>query len=299
MEQDVKPFKTVEEQIKILSERGLIIDDQKEARQFLLNLNYYRISAYSLTLRNNDRFYNGVHFSDIMQIYNFDMELRASLLYLMEYIEVSIRTHIGYFHSKTYGPLGYLNQNAFKNGAYYETFKVDYENAIKEYGSKEAFVKHHKECYSGKFPIWVLVELLSFGSLSRLFKNLDVGLQDEICKNNYGVIGKIYIENWLQGFTILRNICAHRGRIYNREIPFSLKLHTRDKRMLTQNHLRLDKATKQLFVYLLVAQKITTDANIWQTFIQRFKSLIAKYPFVRLSNYGFPQNWKELLNIKE
>ena len=172
MAHDVKPFKTVDEQIEILLKRGLIVDDVEEAKQLLLNFNYYRISAYSLTLRKNDAFYHNIHFHDIMQIYNFDMELRASILYLLEYIEVSIRTHIGYYHSAVYGPLGYLDCSTFKEINRYEKFKTDYETAIEEYGYKEVFVMHHKEIYDGQFPVWVLVELLSFGSLSRVFKNL-------------------------------------------------------------------------------------------------------------------------------
>lgn len=173
MAHDIKPFKTADEQIEILAQRGLIIDDINEARQLLLNLNYYRISAYSLTLRKNDIFYTNVHFNDIMQIYDFDMELRASLLYLLEYIEVSIRTHIGYFHAKSYGALGYLDCSTFNDADRYKGFKKDYEKAINEYGNKEAFVKHHNEFYNGQFPFWALVELLPFGSLSRIFKNLE------------------------------------------------------------------------------------------------------------------------------
>lgn len=123
-------------------------------------------------------------------------------------------------------------------------------------------------------------------------------IQDEICKNHYGRIGEIYIENWLQGFTILRNICAHRGRIYNREIPFSLRLQKRDRTALANSGLRINKATKQLFVYLFGAKKIT-DSKVWQTFTDRFITLTSKYPFVSLSNYGFPEDWKTTLDIKE
>lgn len=83
MAQEVKPFKTIEEQIAILEEKGLIIDDEDIARKFLANLNYYRLSAYTLTLRKDDHFYDNVHFSDVMQIYRFDMELRAALMYLL------------------------------------------------------------------------------------------------------------------------------------------------------------------------------------------------------------------------
>lgn len=78
MAQEVKPFKTIEEQIAILENRGLIIDDKELAKKSLANLNYYRLSAYTLTLRKDDHFYDNVHFSDMMQIYKFDMELRAA-----------------------------------------------------------------------------------------------------------------------------------------------------------------------------------------------------------------------------
>ena len=52
-----KSFKTIEEQLEILRSRGLTIDDEDVAKEFLLWNNYYRVSGYSLTLRKNDIFY--------------------------------------------------------------------------------------------------------------------------------------------------------------------------------------------------------------------------------------------------
>ena len=49
-----KDFKTIEEQIEILRSRGLSIEDEAEAKDFLLRNNYYRVSGYSLTLRKNE-----------------------------------------------------------------------------------------------------------------------------------------------------------------------------------------------------------------------------------------------------
>jgi len=295
----VKPFKTIEEQIAILESRGLIIDDKESALRSLSNLNYYRLSAYTLTLRKNNEFYENVHFSDVMQIYNFDMELRAALLYLLESIEVSIRSYIGYYHGKTYGALGYYDTSAFENEERFQKFTDDYKKAIDEYGDKEIFVQHHKESYDGDFPIWVLVELLTLGTLSRLFKNLPSDIRTEICRNKFGKINDTYIGNWLQGCTILRNICAHRGRLYNRQIPFSLRLDKKDRRMLQENGILINRASKQLFVYLHVMRKIVPDEMVWNNFTNSFIQLTKKYPFVRLDYYGFPDNWKEILGIEE
>lgn len=178
-------------------------------------------------------------------------------------------------------------------------FTVDYKNAINEYGDKEVFVQHHKEVYNGKFPIWVLVELLTLGTLSRLFKNLPKDVRDEICKNNYGKINDEYIGNWLHGCTILRNICAHRGRLYNRQIPFSLRLGKADKQIFKDNNISINKASKQLFAYIVVMKKMIPDDNVWNTFVGRLSNLIKKYPFVRLDYYGFTGDWKKILSIND
>ena len=51
-----KEFKTIAEQIELLKSRGLQITDEQLAEEFLRNTNYYRVSGYSLTLRNHDVF---------------------------------------------------------------------------------------------------------------------------------------------------------------------------------------------------------------------------------------------------
>lgn len=48
-----KEFRTIEQQIAILESRGLKIPDKALAGDFLYRNNYYRVSGYSLTLRNN------------------------------------------------------------------------------------------------------------------------------------------------------------------------------------------------------------------------------------------------------
>lgn len=38
--------------------------------------------------------------------------------------------------------------------------------------SKEDFIDHHNKIYSGNIPTWVIIEILSFGAISKLYKNL-------------------------------------------------------------------------------------------------------------------------------
>ena len=296
---EIKQFSTIDEQLNILKERGLIIDDIDEAHRVLSYISYYRLSAYTLTLRCNDQFYEDVHFSDVLQIYDFDMEMRAALMHLLESIEVSMRTYIGYHHAKAFGALGYHDEKTFEDKARFKKFEEDYKKSIKEYGEKEAFVKHHNDVYGGQFPIWVLVEILTLGTLSRLFKNLTPELKSEICSTHYGLINESYIGNWLQGCTILRNICAHRGRLFNRHIPFSIKLSNKDKQLFKNKDIEIDKANKQLFVYLIVIRKMVPNNKVWDTFADKLIELVKKYPFVRLDYYGFTDDWKKVLGIKD
>ena len=110
---EVKPFKTLDEQIDILIDRGLIIEDRLFAKKSLSMINYYRFSAYTLTLRTDNTFYNNVTFNNVLDLYYFDKELRGLLMRVLESIEVSMRTHISYHHSKKYGPLGYEDSHNF------------------------------------------------------------------------------------------------------------------------------------------------------------------------------------------
>jgi abortive infection bacteriophage resistance protein len=75
-----KGFKTLDEQIAILDSRGLKIPDKSAAKEFLLRNNYYRVSGYSLTLRDHDVFFESATFQNIIDIYECDHEMRHILL---------------------------------------------------------------------------------------------------------------------------------------------------------------------------------------------------------------------------
>ena len=108
-----KPFRTIEEQLKILRSRGLIIDDEARAGAFLYRNNYYRISGYSLTLRENDRFFEAASFQDIAEIHDFDHEFRSILFQQLLTIEVQIKSMYAYEFAKIHAPADYLNDAFF------------------------------------------------------------------------------------------------------------------------------------------------------------------------------------------
>lgn len=282
-----KPFKSFEEQVDLLRERGLIIEDREYVISILKQINYYRLSGYTLTFRKQDVFNRGIRIEDIMQLYYFDSELRSALIYVLDALEVAFRTHIAYQHSKVYGPLGYKEGHGFENATYHDYFLEEFA-MITGYDKKgnDAFIKHYRDDYSNNFPIWVAVELISFGALSKLYNNLEYPIRKEIAQTYYGIPAD-YIQNWLRALVIIRNICAHRGRLYNRPIANKPRLSKQDNQLGIRND--------RVFIYIFILKKIVIDKQIWYTFIEQIESSIAKYPFVKLKYLGFPINWRELL----
>lgn len=115
----IKQPKTYEEQIKILKKRGLVIEDEIYAQDILSKINYYRFSAYTLTLKNDDLFHEGISFDQIYTLYEFDRKLRLDLLSLLEQIEISFRTKISYHLAHKYGATPHLNSSFFENERYF------------------------------------------------------------------------------------------------------------------------------------------------------------------------------------
>lgn len=106
---------TIEEQVELLRERGLVIDDEKSAKDFLARVSYYRLSGYTLSLRTGNVFHQGATFWLVCRIYEFDQKLRYLLLGIIEVVEIAFRTQIANHMALKYGALGYLDNSYFRD----------------------------------------------------------------------------------------------------------------------------------------------------------------------------------------
>jgi len=89
-----KPFLSIEQQIELLRSRELIITDDEydKAKDFLLNNNYYRVSGYTLTMRNRDTFTENASLDKLIQVYEADRQMRQAMLSIIEVIEVRLKS---------------------------------------------------------------------------------------------------------------------------------------------------------------------------------------------------------------
>lgn len=93
----IKKATTFGEQIEILKSRNMIISDTEEAINILKRISYYRLSGYMLTIKENNRFFDGISLMDVYNLYEFDKKLRNMLLGILESVEIAFRTHIAYY----------------------------------------------------------------------------------------------------------------------------------------------------------------------------------------------------------
>lgn len=148
------------------------------------------------------------------------------------------------------------------------------------------FVKHHIEKYDRQFPIWVSVELMSFGSLSSLFSILKAEDQKNISR--YYNTEPRFLKNWILCLVEVRNICAHYTRLYNMPLKENPRLY--------KENLRYRKEQNKIFPVLLIIKRMLKANEQWSSLLKDLKNTFAKYKgSFEFAFMGFPQDWEEIL----
>jgi len=274
------------EQLALIIEKGFIIPDGQEEEyiEFLQKTNYYRLSAYLLPFKKRDgTFFSNIKFSRIQRIYDFDSQLRALIFGIIEDIEVYLRTQIAYYTSHKYGPVGYLEEETFSKKHNRARFLDKIAGCI-EGNSNTLVVKHHKQKYDGKFPLWVIIEFFSVGMLSYFYKDMITEDKKAIAVNLYST-SPMQLESWLRCLTDLRNRCAHYSRIYFWSFPAMPKM--------PKNYDYV--ADRKLFSQLLMLKFLYPDNKKWNSkFMSALKALVEEYEKdISLKHIGFPDDWQE------
>ena len=222
----LKPFLTIEQQINQLKSRGMNFHDEKKAKYYLENLNYYRLGGYWLIFEENHdshKFKENTYFEDVLNLYIFDRELRLLLLDAIERIEVSIRSKLAYLLAENFGSHAHLKPEIFSSSLKYEKTFSKLKAEI-DRNKSEIFIKHHLDKYNEELPpIWVSVEVMTMGQISSWYSNIKDRKYRQIIAKYYGLDEKI-LSSFLHHLTIVRNTSAHHSRVWNRKftIDFSL-----------------------------------------------------------------------------
>jgi len=286
---------TVEAQLNKLEERGCVVEDRAYARSVLEKINYYRLANYFAVYLDDrkKRYKEGTSFNKALRLYDFDRRLRGQLLIYLEEIEISMRAIISNFHAYKYGALGYLNESHFAHNHNHVRFRAKIDR-LQEKNSHLNFVNHYRSKHDGAFPLWVMMELFSFGMLSFFFDDMHQSDKKEIAERHFGggtssggQFGARHIESWLSSLAELRNQCAHYCRLYANEFKPSPKpLEDAPYKM-----------AGKLFDYIYVIRLLYIKREGGESNLAlHLRTLIDEYSDVaELGVMGFPEEWEEVL----
>lgn len=282
-----QPPMTIDEQVENLKSIGLIVDDEEYAKKILNDISYFRlVKAYSLNLKPKNGCYDKqTTFKEIVDLYLFNANFRQIIFPEIEKVEINVRCRVAYFFAKQYGVLGYLQAENFADENYHAQFLKDINEEIGR-NSKAPFVRNFRENYEGgNLPIYALVEVFSFGTLSKFYKNM-LNKDKKAIAKSFGV-GYTYFESWLESISYVRNICAHYGRIYNAKLSKTPILY--------KEYTQVGIGNNRIYGVLLCLKHLLKNDVHWNLFVDKIELLFDKYQYVKISTMGFPENWRELL----
>ena len=308
-----KTFKTLDEQIDILVNKGLVIDDIEFAKSILLRENYFFLSGYRhlfMDPNDNKRYLDGTTFKELYSMFLFDRQIRNIIFKNILIVENNLKSILAYVMSKNHGfkENNYLNPNNFvrdsrKNRQINDLIRK-MKRQISVNGKQHTATAHYIINY-GYIPLWVVVKVLSFGIVGELYTILQYQDQKEIAD----VFG-ISINNMVDYLPILanyRNLCAHEDICYINRTQKTID-DTKYHKLLyiPINNEEYIYGKNDLFA-LVIILKTLLDPDNFNFFINEISyeldRLSGRLNVIKiekvLHEMGFPNNYKEIVRLEK
>ena len=307
-----KTFKTLDQQINILKEKGLVINDIDFAKKVLFKENYFFLSGYRylfMTKYKEKKFNDGTTFDELYSVFLFDRHIRNLMFKNILIVENNIKSITSYQLSKKYGfkEKDYLNPDNFTKDPMREKQVYDVLSKMKRQirvnGKQHTATQHYMFNY-GYIPMWILVKVLSFGLISELY--LILKNEDKEAISNFYEIDTEEMGTYLNLLSNFRNICAHEDILYDH----------RTQRLIsdTEFHYKLDIPKDEEGIYkfgkndlfamvIILKQMLEKDEFIdflreLEYEINLLDSRVNTVPLNSILNrIGFPDNWFEISKI--
>lgn len=290
----MKEYKTFNQQLTILRQRGMIVPTDGTPKRFLEQENYYNvINGYKDLFLEKDA--NGVpldpeeyqtntHFKELKALFLFDRELRFLFLKYILIFENSFKTVFSHEFSRKYPKANsYLElQNYVDNSPKNVLKQVSIlTKTIHDQVDKEGAIKHYIETY-GAVPLWVLVNYLTIGNMSHLYNVLKDAEKNTIAKYYSDKYARQYVstssirisardmQSALKIFNLVRNKCAHEERLYNSDFG-----NVRVASIAT--HFGMTNYDNRKIVVAIIYLKVMLNKNYFKKFYLELMDIIKRY----------------------
>ena len=306
-----KTFKTLDEQIDILTKKGLTIEDITYTKEMLLRENYFFLSGYRhlfLDPNNNRSYIEGTTFKELYAMFSFDRQIRNIIFKNILIVENNLKSILSYTISKNHGfkENNYLNPNNFVRDSRRMRQINDLIRKMKRQinvnGKQHAATAHYLINY-GYIPLWVVVKVLSFGIVSELYTILQYQDQKEIA-DTYGIEIKKLVD-YLPILANYRNLCAHEDICYcnrTQKIIDDTKYHQMLYIPINDDGYIYGK--NDLFAVIIILKQLL-DRDDFTLLISEInyelERLSGKLQVIKIEKVlhamGFPNNFKEIVRM--
>lgn len=210
------------------------------------------------TEESEEQYKNGTTFDEVYALYCFDREIRSIYLKYLLKLENSLKTVIAHEFSARYGHDNYLKLDNFQSTATTDIGELtriakknnlslsndivrvqqisaeenvgavikligDIQQEIARQMNKHHQVVTHYMTHHGYIPLWVLVNVLTFGKITNFYLNMKPADRVVIAKK-FAVPDR-ELHKYMNMLSMARNKCAHDERFF--DMKFRTGIHTK------------------------------------------------------------------------
>ena len=295
------------------------------------------------TATEDEQYKAGTTFDEVYALYCFDREIRGLYLKYLLKIENSLKAVISHEFSSKYGHDNYLKLDNFQSTASTDRGDLNHiakrnnlklpadikkarqisaeENAgsvIKLIGDIQQEIarqmsKHHQAVthymtHHGYIPLWVLVNVLTFGKITNFYFNMKRDDKKNVAK--FFSVDMKELHKYMTMLGLARNKCAHDERFF--DIKFKQRLHTKGiknfkkLKLITQPDGSYESGTNDAYAIAIIFAIILSKQDL-REFISAMKSAFSKLEKQLhtisindvMSVMGFNKDWMKLVYLKK
>lgn len=236
-----KPFKTFDEQLEILKDRGLDINDVEFAKMVLQDISYYTVvngyKNFLIPNRISDIFIPGTSFDMLYTLHIININFSSVLLKYISYVENSVKCKLAYLVAKNHGvytdyndlkninPLDYLCRDNYINSPFRNNTLKSIKKDICGHQAGLS-VEHYKN--KNHIPPWIVTTSISLGETIHWYKILKPTLKDELLNyfNSLSCLNPLdKREFFIKSMDLCkeyRNTIAHGNRVFSETFKIEL-----------------------------------------------------------------------------
>jgi len=278
---------TYEEQIKNLKQRGAVIADENKAKEYLLDIGYYRLGFYlhpfeqtypALKSRRSHNLNPNTKIEDAVALYYFDFDLRNILNRYLSRIEVAIRTTMIYELSNKYS----TNPTWFVDPAIVSLHFIN-DLSSKAYNSikkKDPIKRHHRKYSCQYAPAWKTMEYMTLGNLEVLYDSLLLDLDKKLISMRFGEPATATFKTYMMAIREVRNACAHGNVLWDLTLPDGIQSGVACPTFTPHTQQTFHGALR-VIDYLLRKVSVNRANDMWDEIYAATKLLYSKAPSLK------------------